>query len=326
MAKILIVDDSATSRSIAGRLIGAAHELVEAASGKAALETLSSTAIDLVLLDLLMPEMSGIEVLAELVARGSKVPVIIATADIQNSTKARAQALGAHAIINKPLKKETLAAAIESALLSAAPAELPGFEPALMEVFGGLMRSAIAKAGEVLDTMLCSPITLSIPAIELISARELSARFSRPGSGSGKLSAVEMSCSGGLDASIELIFTSEDALKLAECVIGANEGIERESMRAGALCEIGNIVINAAFGTISNTLGIDLAFTVPSYLEGEAFALVDEISLARSGVILLVQTRFEVADLSVNGEIALFLSLGSFESLSAMLSLQADEA
>lgn len=324
MAKILIVDDSATSRSIAGRLIGGMHELVEAASGKAALDILSSTIFDLVLLDLLMPEMSGIEVLAELVSRGSKVPVIIATADIQNSTKARAQALGAQAIINKPLKKESLAAAIEAALLSAPPPELPDFEPALMEVFGGLMRSAIAKAGEVLDTMLSSPIALSIPAIELVSARELSARFSR--SGSGKLSAVEMRCSGGLDASIELIFTSEDALKLAECVIGSNEGIERESMRAGALCEIGNIVINAAFGTISNALGIELAFTVPSYLEGEAFALVDEISLARSGVILLVQTRFEVADLSVNGEIALFLSLGSFESLSAMLSIKADEA
>jgi len=321
LAKILIVDDSATSRSIAARLIGENHELFEAATGRAALDLISANGFDLVLLDLLMPDMSGFDVLSQLASGGSVIPVIVVTADIQNTTKARAKALGAALLIHKPLSREVLLEAIETALRLPPPAALPDFEPALKDGFAALMNEAFAKAADVLNTMMSFPIALSVPAIEMISARELSARFSR--SGPGKLSAVGMRCSGGLDASIELIFTSEDALGLADCVLGIDEPGERDSMRAGALCEIGNIVINAVLGTMSNSLKLDLSFTVPCYLEGEAFALVDEISLGKGGVILLVKTRFEVKDLRLHGDIAIFLSLASFESLSAMLRLRA---
>jgi len=181
------------------------------------------------------------------------------------------------------------------------------------------MNIAIGRAADVLNTMLSSHIALSVPSIEMISKAELEARFSR--SGSGKLAAIEMRCAGGLDASIELIFTSEDAARLADCVMGSSRAdpMERDSMRSGALCEIGNIVINAVLGTISNVIDVELTFTVPSYLEGEAAALVAEISLANQGIILLVRTRFVVADLSINGDIALFLSIPSFDALSLAL-------
>jgi chemotaxis protein CheC len=90
-------------------------------------------------------------------------------------------------------------------------------------------------------------------------------------------------------------------------------------MRAGALCEIGNIVINAVLGTISNALDVELSFTLPLYLEGGAAALVGEIRLPRQGIVLLVKTTFEVKDLSINGDIVMFLTLESFESLSRRL-------
>jgi len=174
----------------------------------------------------------------------------------------------------------------------------------------------------VLNTMLSSHITLSVPSIESVSAEELSARFSR--GGDERLAAIEMRCTGGLQASIELIFTVEDAGKLADCIGGGQRpgGMDRETLRSGALSEVGNIVINAIFGTISNALEIDLAFTVPSYLEGGASALMDEISLGSLGVILLVRTRFEIENLSIDGDIALFLSLRSFESLARMMDLR----
>ncbi len=322
MAKILIVDDSSTSRDILTRLIGSAHDLTEAASGQEALDTLSCGNYDLVILDLLMPGKGGTEVLGELAARGSDVPVIVVTADIQNSTKARVRALGAAGLVTKPLRKEALESAIAAALLPAAllpAAPLPVLEPFLKDAFEELMNIAIGKAAEVLGTMLRSHIDLSVPSIELMSAEGLTARFSKEGS--DKLAAIEMRCAGGLDASIELIFTSKDATKLADCVMGeeAKGKPDRDSMRSGALCEVGNIVINAVLGTISNVLGIEMSYTVPSYLEGGAMALVSEISLATRGVILLVRARFAVADLRIDGDIALFLSLLSFEDLARMM-------
>jgi chemotaxis protein CheC len=323
LAKLLIVDDSATSRAIAIKLIGGDHSFVEADSGQAALDLLGAEDFDLVLLDLLMPGMGGFEVLSELAARGCAVPVVVATADIQYSTRARAGSLGAVALLNKPLRKESLDAAVASALSDSSRSAIPPLEPLLKDGFEELMNIAIGKAAEVLNTMLSSPIALSIPSVQIVSIRSLEEKFSRPGqgSGSGKLAAVEMRCAGGLDASIELILTSEDAIRLADCVLGtAGSGLmEREDLRSGALCEIGNIVINAVLGTVANILEVELNFSVPSYLEGGAAALVGEIARSRQGIILMVETRFEVRDLSIDGDIALFLSLDSFDSLTGKM-------
>jgi chemotaxis protein CheC len=326
LARILVVDDSATSRAIASSLIGPDHEIAEAGSGQAALDMLDAGSYDLVLLDLLMPGMGGLEVLSQMAARGIKTPAIVATADIQRSTRERALSLGAAGLINKPLKKEVLDAAILVALRPAsgqppAPASLP-LEAAFKDAFEELMNIAIGRAAEVLNTMLSSHIALSAPSIELVSAQGLSSRFAS--AGARRLSTVEMRCAGALEAEIKLIFTSEDAARLADCVIGVGSAnfavpVDRDSMRAGALCEIGNIVINAVLGTISNALEIDLAFSVPSYLEGSSSALFDEIALSRQAVILLVRTTFEVEKMSINGDIALFLSMASFESLTSRM-------
>jgi len=60
-----------------------------------------------------------------------------------------------------------------------------------------------------------------------------------------------------------------------DCIIG-QENIQEEgldSIRSGTLCEVGNILINAVLGTISNELRLNLEYTVPVYQEGTAQAL-----------------------------------------------------
>ncbi len=116
MARILVVDDSLTSRGIALRLIGELHEVTVLGSGPEALARIAQGGIDLVLLDLLMPGMDGQTVLAELKKRGEGLPVVVMTADIQASTRERILALGAVGMVNKPLTREKLVAAIDSAL------------------------------------------------------------------------------------------------------------------------------------------------------------------------------------------------------------------
>lgn len=116
MARILVVDDSLTSRGIALRMIGHLHEVIALGSGPEALARIAQGGIDLVLLDLLMPGMDGQTVLAELRRRGEGLPVVVMTADIQASTKERTLALGAVGMVNKPLTQEKLVAAIDAAL------------------------------------------------------------------------------------------------------------------------------------------------------------------------------------------------------------------
>jgi len=121
MKKILLVDDSSTARSIVSRVLGDEYELSSVSSGEAALEAIQTNPPDLILLDLLMPGMDGCAVLRELKTRNNAIPVLILSADIQNSTKERILELGAVGITYKPPRPDTFRKAIESALPSKEP-------------------------------------------------------------------------------------------------------------------------------------------------------------------------------------------------------------
>lgn len=109
---ILLVDDSRTSRAVnfayLFTLLGSNVHCLEAESGVQALGILATQAVDLVLLDLTMPGMSGFDVLAEMRTRNMRTPVVVVSADIQAKTRERVAALGAIGFIQKPLRLELL--------------------------------------------------------------------------------------------------------------------------------------------------------------------------------------------------------------------------
>lgn len=116
-AKILVVDDSAFSRRrLRQALEPLGHSIEEAADGMQALERFYMSPPDLVLLDLVMPGMYGPEVLAKLREMNPNVPVIIATSDVQMTTKEELQRGGARALLNKPVDQHALEAAVNAAL------------------------------------------------------------------------------------------------------------------------------------------------------------------------------------------------------------------
>jgi DNA-binding response OmpR family regulator len=119
-ARVLIVDDSPTARSIIIRILQGRYVLETAGDGMKALEAVAENPPDLIILDLLMPGVDGIGVLRTLKERHSKVPVLVVSADIQESTRARVLDLGARLFINKPVAKDALVEAVE-AILGRAP-------------------------------------------------------------------------------------------------------------------------------------------------------------------------------------------------------------
>jgi len=118
MIKVLIVDDSFLQRKII-RNFFKQHpdvDVIEAVHGQDGLDKLSQEKVDIMVLDLLMPVMSGEETLKELKNRESKIPVIICSADIQDITKKNCLELGALRFINKPPKENELSEAFEAAI------------------------------------------------------------------------------------------------------------------------------------------------------------------------------------------------------------------
>jgi two-component system chemotaxis response regulator CheY len=118
MAKVLVVDDSALSRRVSRRILeSAGHSVVDVADGLTALERYSLDKPDLVLLDVTMAEMDGLEVLRQLRAMDGGAIVVMATADVQNSTRALAETGGASGFVVKPFNAEAVLQAVGAALL-----------------------------------------------------------------------------------------------------------------------------------------------------------------------------------------------------------------
>ena len=121
MARILIVDDSSFQRRmIRGLLLRMGHEVIEAGSGSAGLEVLYAEEPDLMTIDLLMPELTGYQLLERLRAEQHPIPRVVLTADVQASARRRCMELGALDVLTKPPKEPELRGAIESVLAGAA--------------------------------------------------------------------------------------------------------------------------------------------------------------------------------------------------------------
>ncbi|MCD6291108.1 MAG: response regulator [Anaerolineae bacterium] len=108
MAKILLVDDSRLARNTLKRILQEGHTLSEASDGVQAIEQYYVEKPDLVILDLTMPRMHGLEVLKQIRRIDPDALVIIGTADIQDRTQQRARELGAAAVIHKPFQADAV--------------------------------------------------------------------------------------------------------------------------------------------------------------------------------------------------------------------------
>jgi two-component system, chemotaxis family, chemotaxis protein CheY len=90
-------------------------DVIEASNGNEALLRLSESQVDLMLLDLTMPDRDGYQVLKELQDSGRKLPTIVVSADIQAMAVERVMKLGAIAFLKKSLQPAELTDALQRA-------------------------------------------------------------------------------------------------------------------------------------------------------------------------------------------------------------------
>ncbi len=118
MAKILVVDDQEMMRdSLAATLAREGHEVVAAGDGPAAVQRLTSGArFDLLITDLKMPRMTGIELLAEAKKLRPDLPVVLMTAFATVTTAVEAMKLGAYDYIQKPFDGDEIRLLVDRTL------------------------------------------------------------------------------------------------------------------------------------------------------------------------------------------------------------------
>ena len=113
LARVLVVDDEREVRQVLQEfLVSRGYDVVQAASGMDALAILQAEKLDLVLLDLAMPGLDGMETLKRITALGAPVPVIMVTANADIGLTSKLLALGAADYIPKPFDLDYLDQAV----------------------------------------------------------------------------------------------------------------------------------------------------------------------------------------------------------------------
>lgn len=125
MATILIIDDAALSRQVLRKILKTdGYTIWEAKNGLEALEIIEKQQKpDCILVDILMPEMGGVEFLAIMRQQELKIPTIVITADIQETTRIQCLKLGAITVMHKLVKPDELRQWIKKVLESSAQEE-----------------------------------------------------------------------------------------------------------------------------------------------------------------------------------------------------------
>ena len=119
-ARILVVDDEHLDRgALEQNLRNQGYEVLTAATGEAALQTVREAQPDLVLLDVQLPGISGLEVLERIKAFDEEISVIMVTEDPGVGTAVNAMRMGACHYLNKPVNFEEMAVVIKKALENA---------------------------------------------------------------------------------------------------------------------------------------------------------------------------------------------------------------
>ena len=174
-----------------------------------------------------------------------------------------------------------------------------------------LINIGVNESTNILSSMLNVDIDLNVPVVKLVNTNDLLNELHRLGN--GDLSAVNMEFKNSFSGISQLVFTQDSANKLVQ--VFSKEILDSEEfdeIKAGALVEIGNIILNAVLATFSNTFKHEFEFFIPEFFENYQSDFWNNKDKFADNIILVGQTLFSINEYKINGDIVLYLNIKSF--------------
>ncbi|MGX5914170.1 response regulator [Aliidiomarina sp. Khilg15.8] len=300
--RVLICDDSALARKMIARALppSLAEHLCFAASGDEALQIIRSQTIDLLLLDLNMPGLTGYDVLNVIQQQDLPVFTIVISGDIQPDAYQQVMQSGALDFIRKPLDTEKLlsilhdygllARTAESSVQSGADTQQSdlaavSFEESLQEVFN----IAMGQAGSSLSKVLNTFIDLPVPRVRRVKSTRLTSILSDTAQRS--LSAVVQGFSGnGIRGEAMLLLDDTSAPQLQQ-----HYPLTEHSADAALeiLMDLATILTGTCLQGLSEQLDIQLTCANPVVL-GRHQSLEHMLSNVQAQDLLSVELNYKM--------------------------------
>jgi chemotaxis protein CheC len=186
-----------------------------------------------------------------------------------------------------------------------------------------IVNIGVSKAASSLRKMIGDQVLLSVPSIDVVSQQRAARLISEREA--SDLVAVRQDFSGPFSGRALLIFPETNSLELVHAVAGGDLPLEDlVEMESEALCETGNIILNACLATMANMLKRSLTMTLPEVMRGSSASLFDvgeQIGGPGNshGLVLFLYIDFAVRSRDIRGYIAMIMDLPALETLKELL-------
>jgi len=175
---------------------------------------------------------------------------------------------------------------------------------ALTEIFN----IGIGRAADALNKMVSKTVELSIPSVEILSNKEAKVKLTF--SDRAKVSAVTQKFVGDFSGQAFLMFDQESGLNLVRILLDKNVPIEVLSdLEEDSLVEIGNIILNACFGTVINFLESTIDIDMPEFIQGSIDDIFDDSNDQECS--LYVKVKFSLPNDDIEGHISFLMDIKS---------------
>ncbi|KGJ87370.1 chemotaxis protein CheX [Colwellia psychrerythraea] len=177
---------------------------------------------------------------------------------------------------------------------------------ALTEIFN----IGIGRAANSLNQMVSQTVDLTIPTIEILPNKEAKEKLDLDTT--MEISAVTQRFSGDFQGQALLMFSKENGLQLVSLLLGNKLPIEDLSeLEQDSLVEIGNVILNACFGTVINFLDSSISIEMPEFIQGNLNKIFTYSS--EHDWSLYLKVKFCLPSENISGYISFIMDITSLE-------------
>ncbi len=191
---------------------------------------------------------------------------------------------------------------------------LSQFTDTQADVLTEIVNIGVGRAASSLSELIGTRIELTVPKLRLVPREEIAGFGQSEGE---KQSFIFQEFKGSISGKAGLLFGHQSSLLLSSLLAGVDDiSDELDIELSGILLEVGNIVLNAVMGTMSNMIHTQLDYTVPELIQSDQIQRRLLIDQPRQQVdMLMADVEFKVAAKNIQGSIMIVFHIGSVEQL-----------
>ena len=190
--------------------------------------------------------------------------------------------------------------------------------PYQVDALTELINIGVGKAAGMLNQILEAHVLLQVPTIKIFPHSEIEHVLNNVAT--TPLSVVSLAFKGSFSGTALLAFPHDSASNLVNILADEESDVsDLDSIRVGALTEVGNIVLNGVMGSVSNVLKKHLNFSIPVYMEDTIEHLLRGDNWWSDSTIILAKTELTIKKFQIKGDIILLFRVNLFNALVEIL-------